>query len=396
MVELFTPNCSARMTRKFLSLGLSSTVAFSEAVAQPALSRTEPATRSIPSTPSCPNCTFELKHIATLGHADDELPLRKEARPYRDARGRYYAWTTERGKFAVFDSSGKLMRYVGRRGGGPGEFWQNYTPIVGQPDNTLAVFQPNGIHILSPDYAFVRLVPVPTGQVLGDVMSIDQEHILVSSTIATRELAGIPLHIVGQDGHVGPSFGTTTGAYDPLQCRGCTMRFLSRAEASNEVWVGSFASYVLERWTTSGQLKERLSFSGSNWFPAEIGRRAEAGEIRLNGTSPVLRGIWRTPDGLLFVLGSASASGVVRQERNSPRSAVLEPRQPASSAGDDRRVTVLEAVDLARGRVVATQRITAPPFFWHLKNDLLYTTREDADGNSYFDIWRVSLKQPLL
>ena len=45
--------------------------------------------------PACSRCQILLTKVATLGDSSDPVLLTERSWPYRDRRGRYYAWTAD-------------------------------------------------------------------------------------------------------------------------------------------------------------------------------------------------------------------------------------------------------------------------------------------------------------
>jgi hypothetical protein len=84
-------------------------------------------------------CVIELDRIATLSDSSGDLP---EMRLYveQDRQGRLLVPAAYGAHFLVYDASGSLLRRVGRRGDGPGEFRFAQTPLTG-PGDSLHVSQ---------------------------------------------------------------------------------------------------------------------------------------------------------------------------------------------------------------------------------------------------------------
>jgi hypothetical protein len=56
--------------------------------------------------------------------------------------------------------------------------------------------------------------------------------------------------------------------------------------------------------------------------------------------------------------------------------------------------TVIEVIDPATGRLVATRRLTNLHLRGFWSGDLLTSASIDKDDNPYLDIWQVQLKRP--
>jgi hypothetical protein len=109
---------------------------------------------------SCPGCRIMLRPVVTLGDADGPGMLESEAHEVTiDSRGRYYVSGGPAPYFWVFDRDGKVLRRIGSRGKGPGEFLLVSGILTAQGD-TLHVFDGDQarLSIFSPGYELVRTV----------------------------------------------------------------------------------------------------------------------------------------------------------------------------------------------------------------------------------------------
>ncbi|GBD32157.1 hypothetical protein HRbin33_01121 [bacterium HR33] len=74
-------------------------------------------------TPACSSCRLTVTPLVVLGSPGDTVGPDLQYWVAADSRGRYYvAPTIGLGQVAVYDSTGRLLGLLGRRGQGPGEF----------------------------------------------------------------------------------------------------------------------------------------------------------------------------------------------------------------------------------------------------------------------------------
>ena len=77
----------------------------------------------VASTPSCQRCNWEVSKLVRIGRASDSVVPIRGSQLLRTSKGEYLvAPVSTLGAIAVYDSSGRLLRTIGRRGPGPGEF----------------------------------------------------------------------------------------------------------------------------------------------------------------------------------------------------------------------------------------------------------------------------------
>ena len=344
--------------------------------------------QTIRATPSCTSCRIELVKVVTLGSASDSVLLDDRAQPVRDARGRYYAWGTDPGRIAVYDSGGRFIRAIGRRGQGPGEFRGSGGAIVPGPGDSLRVFQPPRIRLFDPEYRYVRGIDLPSG-VHGSALPLADGRV-VYPFMRIRAHEGSPLHILSSEGAIVRSFGIAA----PLAvagCSGCSVRQLAASRSPDRFWAARANTYQVEQWSTSGELLRVFVVERSEWFPARIAAKLTSGELRPNRTTPYLAGIWEDSNSMLWIVGSASRSGEI-DETNPPRRGIsIVPRDSATLARYPRR-TIVEVIDPASRTVVASRSMNET--YGEMGDGLVYSRRQDADGFMYVDIWRVVLRRP--
>src|SRR5687768_6435519 len=139
--------------------------------------------------PTCSQCQIRLDHSVTLdGNRSSEVGEALTLARMSDGR---LLLNTMAGKpwIAVFDSTGKHIRTIGRRGGGPGEFMTiGRFRVTGK--DTLRVFDiaAGRMTVLTSSFALVETRPV-------DVMLTGDLEVLADGRIVTAQItrSGLPL-----------------------------------------------------------------------------------------------------------------------------------------------------------------------------------------------------------
>ena len=94
---------------------------------------------TIGGTPSCANCKVELDPVVTLGAPTDaELP-RQVSLIAIDSRRRFFVGAIGDYRVLVYDSAGRYVRLLTRKGQGPGELTGLVHIAFGAGDNIFTV-----------------------------------------------------------------------------------------------------------------------------------------------------------------------------------------------------------------------------------------------------------------
>jgi hypothetical protein len=112
---------------------------------------------------SCRNCALDLALTARLGGPADPTGNLMLADVSVDSRGRYaVASPFAIGEIAIYDATGRFLRTVGRRGGGPGEFEHGMRLRFGSGDSLHAIQENGRYSVFDPSLAYVRSVTLPS------------------------------------------------------------------------------------------------------------------------------------------------------------------------------------------------------------------------------------------
>lgn len=261
----------------------------------------------IPAELSCPDCSISVQKIASLGKQSGEGMLTtNSAFAARDSAGRFYVCET-RGepRIAVFDGAGQFLTYIGRAGAGPGEF-RTTTAMGFTSDGRFAVMDATlrRISFFSRDYAYLESFSLPM-RAKHDTVLVTEGLVIAEDTRAAAT-AGYPLHLVALSdgrGQIVRSFGSEDGFATPLDA---SDSLIGRTSSGDAVWSvdPDDNGYRIERWTTSGELREVLVQSEDGWFAdreefakSEFPRSYET----VTYTRPRITALRQDDDGYLWV-----------------------------------------------------------------------------------------------
>ncbi|GIW52755.1 MAG: hypothetical protein KatS3mg081_2110 [Gemmatimonadales bacterium] len=334
-------------------------------------------------TPACSSCRLTVTPLVVLGSPGDTVGPDLQYWVAADSRGRYYvAPTIGLGQVAVYDSTGRLLGLLGRRGQGPGEF-EHAGPVKVGPDDSLFVFD----HSLNRLTVFDRDLKVARTQLLPvwprNVLIRRSGEMVMQAMVPTPDRIGFPLHLVSRDGRILASYG----AERPVVSRRHTAaQWPELAESTDPgaVWIASRDAYVLSLWRDGGA-RILTIVREVDWFPP----RAEDVFVPEDAARPVpwIRGIFQDRQGLLWVLVSVAD----QQWRARPRAGGGVERRPVSNSEINRYVdTRIEVLDPSAGVLVAAVRHPSL-LMGFVEEGLVFGPRGDDQGNEFVEIYRLAL-----
>jgi hypothetical protein len=348
-------------------------------LAQPAAVST---TTVIDSKPSCARCTIELVKLFTLGGPNDTVAYH----PYMfsvvaDSKGTVYVGPTKDERIGAFSSEGKLLRTLGRKGGGPGEFSGLQYLAVG-PGDTLYVFdhESRRANLFAPDYRYIRSSGEFGGQrhmpaVLrtGEIITMASPQKVGDSLIALHAASGKELR-----------------RYPPLvrQPREPDQdwNFVQLAPTSRgTVWVGHPNFYQIDEYELSGKISRALRRDLDWWSkPSEYTSFAP----REKKPQPTLIAIREDEVGRLWTV---VLTGKADWRQLDPPGTYLQKPTPQ---GERNRYfdAIVEVLDPATGKLITSRRFPFPLSQLRAGN-IVVATHEDEDGNLLRDIYRIELRQ---
>ncbi len=334
----------------------------------------------IPDTPACAACRIELVKVFTIGGADGPVPYNRPVAAALDSEKRLYlSMYTVTYEVAVFDSAGRHVTTIGRRGAGPGEFF-NVTHLVPTRAGLLAFDDAAAaVTLLSWDLEMVERKPLPASPIR--VLAHTGGSFVLNALVATADRIGQPLHVVGDSGRIDRSFGDNGAPFTGRQSL-AIVRALAQAPGQQTIWAANVTDYILEEWTLSGERRRRFE-RDARWFPHVVQNR--------DLPEAILKDIRFDESGLLWVLVN------VRDERwrsvwwsTAPASYMMRPRSEAE--GNALWDTLVEVIDVRRGQLIARTRVDPNVLFAGPRRILAY--EELADGTPAITLWEARLITP--
>lgn len=340
--------------------------------------------QEVPSTVTCAPCRIQIAKLFSIGSLDGPgaIPGAPQAIAM-DARGRIYAsFELAPNELRAFDHAGRPLGRIGRTGSGPGEF-RDVSEIVVMPGDSIAVFDGgnNRVTIFSSDWEVARSFPL-AGWV-DSAARLPGGELVVNMHIATPDLVGLPMHILGPDGGISRSFQADSQAYR-ADAPHMVLRQLA-ATADGQLWSGRRSEYVLELWQPTGKLQVRLTRS-ADWFTPWV-RPWEASPSR----PPVshLQDITVDASGRLW-------TAVLVADRNyrdalNPEPQIMEGQTVYTLVKSVEHYvdTIIEVIDPRTGAVVTRARTPHAVVGW-IDNDHIVSYREENDV-PVLDVWQIDV-----
>ena len=362
-------------------LGLASLVPVSLAIAP--LGRADAQLTSIAGTPACDRCELRATRRLTLATDEHDVVLTDApASVARDSRGTYYVAQRTNPPFA-FDSRGRFLRHVGRKGKGPGEVEEALAVLVGPGDSLHVIeFFSGRRSVFSPSGTFVRLMQLQGN--VGIAVMLPNGNMAINRGFYEAFRDGAPLQIVGPDGKASPPFGGN----QPIPLQGDQQRLtrqLGLARGGN-IWAAHYKEYRFSLWSPDGRLVREYERTNDFFRPDE------PYVVQTDRTTPPrITSIHEDAAGLVWVTVQVSAppdqwNAALGEPRPAPNGRTTYPQQMRGRMYH----MLIEVFDVAAGTLVASQRF--PFSVTDALGDGEYAAyRQDENGVPYVDIWRVEL-----
>jgi hypothetical protein len=252
---------------------------------------------------------------------------------------------------------------------------------VGQGDTVFIHDAALGrITVLSPELAEVRTMLVGYAQ---EFLVQRNGHVVINAPRYDRELAGLAIHELDEEGRHVRSFDEYASApTKPAR----SFRFLTSTDTS--VWSVKLANeYVITKWDAQGERVVELH-RNADWFPPYADMELATPE---HPRSPTIEGIWVDDQGLVWTLGvipgsewrSAFGDPVRREGR------LVYPVADIEKALD----VMIEVIDPVAGVLVASRRVQTP-LQRVVEPGLIARSRETENGFYVVDLHRVTLVRP--
>ena len=262
----------------------------------------EPTITRVPDAPSCASCKMSMKIDVTLATNDVAYLQGEPSGIEVDGRGRF--WVAEFGELSkVYQTDGKFLQFLGRKGGGPGEFAGPFG-FSQLPGDSMLVFdsQGNMVSVVDPDFRVRRTIALP-GSMYPAVPTGWPAKAVFSGDLGVPSAAGWPLHLVGTTSNIASlekSFGYGNGERLPNQF-GSLLQRMARS-AGGTFWSMDRTLFRFYQWSAGGVLLRGYE-RRPQWF-------AERSKSWMgNATTPpppLMTGIFDAGDGNIWIYGSVA------------------------------------------------------------------------------------------
>jgi hypothetical protein len=261
-----------------------------------------------------------------------------------DSRGRFYIAAKSGAAILAFGPDGRLLKAIGKPGRGPGEFARIEDIYAGSND-TLFIADGRRIHVLSPDYTYVRefLAEVNGSGLFGTILSGDRmlfdrgNHAFTIVTSAGATLPEVQLEGVDTTSRV---------------CDNCGERVYRAARTPGLIWSGPQNIYRLEQHDTLGKLIKRITREVA-WFEpwgGETERRDNSGPLDMFAV-PRFFGVGEADDGTLW-------THVVGLYDTPREQLMIQPDRPEGQAALFNLIkTRIEAIDPTNNQVLGSMNM---------------------------------------
>lgn len=201
---------------------------------------------------------LERVAVGTGDSVDMGRPLLVRSGPHGEL---YVATQRLSGLTMVLDSSANLVRTLGARGEGPGEF--NYVAQLYPKGDSVVVGDLRGAAAMfAPDGRFIRALALPIN-LIGQTVLLRGDTLLAQMSIMNEERFGLPLHLMAPNGDTVRSFGAEDRSFNP-RLSVAAYRMVA-PETDSTFWVARIDKYRIERWHMSGHLLQVLAHDRP-WF----------------------------------------------------------------------------------------------------------------------------------
>jgi hypothetical protein len=335
--------------------------------------------------PACNPCVLGFERVATLGRSTDSVFARSLwLFVARNSRGEYVvAPVSSPGRIAMYDSTGRLLKTVGRAGAGPGEYQGIRGLLIDRHDSVHVLDVGNARHtVLSPAGTYVRSTPLPARPF--DSLILPDGRLVLQALHPTNEQLGLPLHLVDHQGRLVRSFGAQRPESRPDFPTGDVRRV--GIAPGGRIWSAYPYQYRIELWDTTGAF-HRVLERKVDWFRPWT--KESSSRVEVSRPESTLRDVVEDGQGRLLVVVRV-ADQHWRPDPSANRTG--EGRVLHWSERDKYEDSMVELLDATSGRLIGSVR--APMLVSGvLPGGLVYSRRQD-DAGDYIDVWRVVVRQP--
>lgn len=266
-------------------------------------------------------------------------------------------------RLLIFDKSGNFRTSILR---GDGKPFTRIGSIVPSPDGGFIVYDARARtnHPVSRDLR----VGTPSIALAAPSLVLPSGQIVSAAQIRSPALVGFPIHVMDREGRVTRSFGADLPEYRP-DLKLFTDRIVGPGRLGT-IWSAPKGRYVLEQWDPLKGLRIAKVSVRSTWFKdSESPQRDE-----MTRPQPILESVWEDKNCLWVLLRDGDA-----EWKPSPPVTGERPFNVIEYARN--YDWVLEAIDAATGRVLASSRFRDP--VWGRSPSQFLVIRDKAAPSNY-------------
>ena len=282
----------------------------------------------------------------------------------------------------IFGTNGRLLRRVGRRGGGPGEF-SRVSQMIRGPGASIHVYDALLRRLTTFDPGMRQAIASRRVPDFSSIAFLGRETI-VSGDYRSPEAIGYSLFRLGRDGALGTPVGPALPAFsatDPL----AVLRTLATSRDGGRLYAGHINAYRIDLWTEALSAPRTLVRRVA-WFPESTAPLWIRGQPNPH---PAISGIGDREDGTLAISITDRAPSWRPPADRAPRSE-SQVRIIAAPEYTKAYVTRVEIIDPVRATVVAASAPVDGLLSPLRGSDLLVRIRPDPDEEMVLDILRPS------
>jgi len=327
----------------------------------------------------CRECRIDLARVVTLGDSTDTssvLPnaAGRECMVGKLSTGEYVLSGVAGGGFLnVYSAAGKLVRTIGRKGGGPGEFRSPLRVAVATGDSLYVLDDANSrIQVVSAAGTYARVFP--TRDRYRSFTLLPDDRLLLFRLPKSRN--DRLFHGFDREGREVMAFGAPQQPDSALDLENW---LVSRAPR-DRFWTASIWSYELRRWRGPDSL-DLTVIRKAEWFPSPSVHSADV-YVKVP-PPPLLLHAWEDDQGRLWTYIA------VADPNWRPGMGMRVTPEWQEKTFD----TIIEVIDLGSGRLLASYRYpgrVAPL----CSSPLMYTVVEQLDGDLRVQVLEPRLYEP--
>jgi len=327
---------------------------------------------------SCASCRIQLDTVSVLARSGDSIGFTYRSHVGIDSKSRFIvAPTFVPGQTAVFDSQGRFQGALGRAGPGPDEISGDIDFVLIGRGDTIHVISRARTSLIAPTFERIHEGHTLPGHPQAAVVLPNGE-MLMQFPVYVAGVGSRLIHRISQAGEMLASIEEPLATENPLWAR---VRTIALADGGRALWSAPVNTFRIKKLALDGDLLDVI-VRAAPWFPDWD--TYERGEPWQRRPRPRVSDLLEAGGVLWAFISVADAQWIPREAAGDNRR-TSSPRNP-SDAYD----TVIEAIDIQRGTVLARQRfvtVVRPTG----NGPTVYSYAEQPDGELDLILFRLRL-----